>query len=461
MTDVNIALLEAKLDQIAPSSAIERLRRRVVEADDAQLFRVNPYTFAEEEGIPPQQAVEVFLRASMAGLLRPDWALVCRGCGEYAETLQNLCDLGGTFHCAACSMTRTTALDEHVEVGFTVHPEVRPIRFLEPAKLDLDDYFFRYTFSQNIVVRGVGERLVDYLRARTQVLVRLAPGEQHAVDTDVGVGWIVGSPRAMITVAGEPATERRTVEVVFDGTQFLPRSTLAPGPVRLIVRNASDAVQPVLLYHTPIVTYFDYRPFLSGQGLLNTEEFRRHLGTEVVRPGTGIPTRDNTLLFTDLRGSTALYDRVGDALAFELVSAHLESLARVITRHAGVVVKTIGDAVMASFSRPVDAARAALAMGAAIHTTDREEALILKIGIHRGPCLVVNVRDHVDYFGQTVNIAARVQHAAGGNQICMTAAVFEDLEVRNVFAGLGVVPSEQLSLRGVGEPWRVYRYTAP
>nr|MDQ3299940.1 DUF5939 domain-containing protein [Myxococcota bacterium] len=183
MTDVNIALLEAKLDQIAPSSAIERLRRRVVEADDAQLFRMNPYTFAEEEGIAPQQAVEVFLRASMAGLLRPDWALVCRGCGEYAQTLQNLCELGGTFHCAACSMTRTTALDEHVEVGFTVHPEVRSIRFLEPAELPLDDYFFRYTFSPNIVVRGVGESLVDYLRERALVLVRLAPGEEHAVET--------------------------------------------------------------------------------------------------------------------------------------------------------------------------------------------------------------------------------------------------------------------------------------
>jgi class 3 adenylate cyclase len=460
-SSVDVALLEARLAQVPSGPMSGVLRRRILDGDDAQLFRINPYALAVEEGVAPSTAIEALLRGSALGLFRPDWLLVCRGCGEYASIHQTLRELEQTFHCSACSVDRTLNLDEHVEVAFTVDAAIRPLRYARPEALELEDFFFTYRFSSNILVRGEGDALIDYLRARRQALVRLAAGATHRFDAELAEGWIVGSPRAMITISGERTTELREVQLTFDGTEFVPRPTVAPGPVRLIVHNASAAIVPVLLYHTPITTYFEYRPFLSGQRLLNTEEFRRQLRTEVVRPGTGIAIRDHTLLFTDLRGSTALYDEIGDVAAFELVSAHLESLARVVTRNAGAVVKTIGDAVMASFSRPADAVSAALAMADAIHELEPSGSLLLKIGVHRGPCLAVNLRDSVDYFGQTVNIAARVQAAARGGELCMTAAVFDDPSVRERFGDADEIPSELVSLRGVGEPWLVYRYAPP
>ena len=91
------------------------------------------------------------------------------------------------------------------------------------------------------------------------------------------------------------------------------------------------------------------------------------------------------------------------------------------------MVKTIGDAVMATFPAPDRALAAALRMREAIGgvgSETRHEDLLLKIGIHEGPCLAVMLNDRLDYFGQTVNIAARVQglarrarhlrHQAGG-----------------------------------------------
>lgn len=451
------ALVDAKLDQIGPRTAIDRLRARILTADDARLFRINPYTFAAEEGLGPEAAIEALLRATAVGLLRADWCLVCRGCGEYALASAGLADLRDAFHCIACARDRETNLDEQVEVGFTLHPDIRPLRYERPETLALEDYFWVYKFSRNILVRGEGRSLVEHLQRGTQLMAHLAPGETRVIEADLPAGWIVGSPRAMITLEGERVSEPRTLELAYDGRQFLPRPTVAPGPLRLVVTNATAERLAALLYFTPIVTYFDYVPFMTGQRLLNTEDFRRYLKTEVVRPGSGIPTRDNTLLFTDLRGSTALYDRIGDTAAFELVSRHIEALAQVVTRHAGVVVKTIGDAVMASFTRPIDAVRAALDMQRAIEGLG-SEPLYLKIGIHRGPCLVVNVRDQVDYFGQTVNIAARVQATASGGQLCITDAVRQDESVRARLAHFGEVEPEDVMLRGVDSPRRIFRY---
>ncbi len=459
VSEVNSALLEAKLAQLPADLASKRLRDRVNHADDRMLFRINPYTFAEEAGVPADRAIELLLRASALGLVRVEWSLVCRGCGECATSHFKLSELGSTFHCVACATDRITNLHEQVEVGFTIHPEIRALRYAHPESLELADFFFDYRFSPNILVRGEGVRLVDYLRTHTQLLTRLAPGGLTTADVVLEEGWVVGSPRAKITVTGARTSDTREVELVFDGRAFEPRPTIAPGPVRISVRNDSADPVPVLLYFTPIVTYFDYVPFLSGQRLLNSDDFRRHLGTEVVRPGTGIPTRGNTLLFSDLTGSTAIYDRIGDAAAFELVSAHFESLARVVTRHSGVVVKTIGDALMASFSRPADAVRAALEMRDAL--VGSREPLSLKIGIHRGDCLVVNVRDTLDYFGQMVNIAARVQTCARGGDVCFTPAVRDDPEVLELLRPFGDIPAERHLLRGIGDEQVVYRLTPP
>lgn len=101
----------------------------------------------------------------------------------------------------------------------------------------------------------------------------------------------------MITVEGEPTSELREVALRLEGTAFTPRPKLAPGPARVTLVNGTDRDTFVLSYFTPIVTYSDYLPFLSGQRLLNSRvpPAPRHRG--VVRPGSAIPTRDNTLLF--------------------------------------------------------------------------------------------------------------------------------------------------------------------
>ena len=142
-----------------------------------------------------------------------------------------------------------------------------------------------------------------------------------------------------------------------------------------------------------------------------------------------------TFLFTDLKGSTALYERVGDLVAYDLVRQHFRVLNEVVAAETGAVVKTIGDAVMATFATPDRALAAALRMRkemARINAERQNEDLLLKIGIHEGPCLAVTLNNSQDYFGQTVNMAARVQGLASSRAILCPKPVVEDKKTAQI-----------------------------
>ena len=197
----------------------------------------------------------------------------------------------------------------------------------------------------------------------------------------------------------------------------------------------------------------------SGKRLLTTQTFRDLFRSEVIRGHEGIGVKDIALLFTDLKGSTALYDRIGDLNAFALVQQHFDRLQDVTVRHNGAIIKTIGDAVMAAFLKPADAVQAALDMRseiAAFNERQPDKALILKIGVHTGAAIAVTLNDRLDYFGQTVNIAARVQNLADADEIFISDDVYAASGVQAELQSHAV--TEQIaSLKGIRNDLRVYR----
>ena len=205
-----------------------------------------------------------------------------------------------------------------------------------------------------------------------------------------------------------------------------------------------------------------FAPFLSGKQLLTTQTFRDLFRSEVIRGHEGLGVKDIALLFTDLKGSTALYDRIGDLNAFALVQQHFDRLHDVTVRHNGAIIKTIGDAVMAAFLKPADAVQAALDMRseiAAFNEHKLDKALILKIGIHKGAAIAVTLNERLDYFGQTVNIAARVQNLADADEIFVSQDVYEATGVREELAAFAVEP-RTAQLRGVQQELPVFRVGA-
>lgn len=167
------------------------------------------------------------------------------------------------------------------------------------------------------------------------------------------------------------------------------------------------------------------------------------------------------ILFTDLRGSTAMYQERGDPRAYHLVRDHSAILSECIDRNRGSLIKTIGDAVMASFASGADAVHAALESQTELraHAGEIGAELVLKAGVHAGACLAVKLNGRLDLFGGAVNVAARVQGPSCGHDVAVADVVMADIETDGVTSAprTRVAESSDAELRGIPIPVSVHR----
>jgi class 3 adenylate cyclase len=309
------------------------------------------------------------------------------------------------------------------------------------------------------------------IKDATLALSYMPPGGVTRFEIDVAPGLLIGwTPQSdaafAFAVDAAAAPKDQTLRLRFtDGACDPAAATIAPGKLVLEVENATGfrAILGISLIPPGIDLYqrapLKYDPFLSGNRLLTSQTFRNLFRSQMVEATEGIGIHDLTLLFTDLKGSTALYDRIGDLNAYSQVQRHFERLLDVTVRHDGAVVKTIGDAIMAAFVKPADAVSAALEMRSEIERLNEARLsrdFILKIGIHRGPSIAVTLNERLDYFGQTVNIASRVEHLAEGEEICLTEEVYEAPGVADILASYAT-NHDQAHLKGVQQVMGIFR----
>jgi class 3 adenylate cyclase len=198
---------------------------------------------------------------------------------------------------------------------------------------------------------------------------------------------------------------------------------------------------------------------LTADRVTALQAFRDLFSDDVLRPGDEVAVGRIALLFSDLKGSTALYQAIGDASAYQLVRDHFAFMARVIRDHEGAVVKTIGDAVMAAFVSPTQAVRAAIEIQrqiAALKPAQGRPAIVVKLGVHTGPTIAVNLNDRLDYFGSTVNMAARLQGESRGGEIVLSPEIVEDPAIRPLLNG-SALQRDQAVLKGYEQPITFFR----
>jgi len=153
-----------------------------------------------------------------------------------------------------------------------------------------------------------------------------------------------------------------------------------------------------------------------------------------------------TVLFADLVGSTRLYETLGDTQAHQRVTDSLKRMALVVETHSGRLLKTVGDAVMASFQRADDAYLAAIDI-------QKEHAgleLCVTVGFHSGEV----IPDAGDVYGNAVNVAARVASFAEANEIYTTEAVVNQLSEQHRYNAQRL---DEVEFKGVSRPMEVYR----
>ncbi|MFN3491956.1 MAG: adenylate/guanylate cyclase domain-containing protein, partial [Anaerolineales bacterium] len=153
------------------------------------------------------------------------------------------------------------------------------------------------------------------------------------------------------------------------------------------------------------------------------------------------------------------YREIGDAPAFGRVREHFEILEEAVAAEGGAIIKTMGDAIMAAFRKPVSSIKAIWKVQKELEKRG-VPPLTIKVGIHYGPCIVVNLNDRLDYFGSTVNIAARLPSFSNGGEAIFSQAIRNDPEVLEYLeknAAPNSLTRFQSELRGFDSPMELWR----
>jgi class 3 adenylate cyclase len=444
-----------------PVNAIEKLIR---DAPDRELCRINALAFAANHQLDADDVIAAFLHGARLGIFDMSWNILCPACGGVLDSGATLKTVKqAEYRCVLCARGYEPTLDEIVEVTFTISPRVRKIAAHDPETLPWIEYY-RQIFWSSGVDLPKNQTLAKWVKDNTLDSRELSPGEKVVLSLQLPEGEVdMFDPVLHISlhleIKGEPARETQSLSFVMT-RDHAPEETvqLHPGPLKLTMENRSNkrTLPAIWVVSDKIHEFINKRrPFLTAKLLLTNQTFRDIYRTDALDVNQRLKITSLTFLFTDLKGSTELYERVGDLAAYDLVRAHFQILNEIVATERGAVVKTIGDAVMATFPTPDRAMAAALKMREALK--DLKGDLLLKIGIHEGPCLAVSLNDRQDYFGRTVNIAARVQGLATSRSIFATRPVVTDNQASRLLQlnGIAATP-EKRSLRGIAKQVEIF-----
>jgi class 3 adenylate cyclase len=459
--------LFAALRQSAGEDVVDMLERMVRDAPDHALNKINALDLAAKEGIAEERIIAALLNAVGLGLFEMTWNVMCPSCAGVLSANKSLKTLDkAQYNCAFCAAGYETTLDNLVEVTFTVSPRLRKIAAHSPDELSVAEYYRDVFWSSAIDLPADLEKV---LREVTLESVELPPGERAILSLQLpNSTLIVFDPvthtAQFLDVGGEETNERQTLSMIFNKVQVpVDNVALRPGPLRLALENRTDSrvLPAVWMANQALDDLLKRRkPILTAKRLLTNQTFRDIYRTETLAIGQRLKILSLTFLFSDLRGSTALYERVGDLVAFDLVNEHFTLLQEIIVSERGAVVKTIGDAVMATFETPDRAIAAAIRMREAMSDLGAQrqhQSLGLKMGIHEGSCLAVTLNHQQDYFGQTVNIASRVQSLAASRSIVVTESVVENAQAQALLTTHGLKPTpRRVALSGIEDEVSVY-----
>lgn len=418
LTPVTLAPMgEARLHRLeetlrgmgAEPDLLTRLVAFLRTAGDLAVAKIRPYALADAWGAPRRDVLALCLWATRAGLLMFRWEVLCPLCRGSEEGSESLRDLHLGTHCASCNIDYSANFDQQVELTFRPTASIRPV--------------------------DVGEFCVGGPQVTPHIVAqqRLAAGESRTIALPLEGG--------RYRVRSAQLRGGRLLRVDDGGAAHVTLRAEQPWPDDEVIVDSG----PTIVLENPLAE--EQRFILERMAwsddaataaeVIRLQLFRDLFAREALRPGEEIAVGSLTVVFTDLRDSTRLYREIGDATAFGHVVSHFDVLRTAIAGHDGLLVKTIGDAVMAVFDRPAAALRAILAAQEALRTgTEGRRPLVLKAGLHFGPCIAVTLNDRLDYFGSTVNAAARLEGASRGD-IILSSAVRDDPEVLALLDALG------------------------
>ncbi len=435
---VNESALRTGLDKLRriglSADRVELLEALLRESPDVELTHIRPFAMAKKWHRDGWDVLTLFLHATRCGLLDFRWEILCPNCRSTRDKLvHSLSGISRTSHCDVCQIEFDAEFDKSIELKFAINEAVRPRE------------------EQTFCLAGPGGKphVISqiWLEAGQERIWKLPPLHRP---------FRLRSPqvKGSITLDPEELHETKPTFIRTNASGFE------------IQYGHPDSANSVARVHNPnsfgVLLSLDQigwsEDILTAARVTNWQEFRDLFAHEVISPNEDITVGSQVVLFTDLHGSTAMYRRIGDAPAYALVRDHFAILTEAVRDHHGTVVKTIGDAVMACFSRVDEALEAVRDMHRKLAEDVRDAPLMLKASLHAGPCLAVNANDRLDFFGTTINLASRMVSCCQGGDLVVSDEIYQRQETSEFLKQCELVPRpEDVQFRGFSTPRRIWR----
>ena len=404
---------------------VDRLLDLVERGDDSSVSRLRPYALADAWASDRREVLELCLEATRQGVVELSWELLCPLCRGPVAREDSLDAAAGSLHCDTCLIDFDAALDRSVEATFRPVPAIREVG--NTRYCVAGPQVTPHVAAQQLLPAGDTRSIEPELEPGGYRLRAL--GLDSAIALEVSPGC---APATRVRLAGDGWTA--------EAQRVAPAATLT-------LENGSGEERLLVLERTAWID-----DAATAADVTALQLYRDLFASEALRPGEPASVGTLTVVFTDLLGSTRYYREVGDAPAFRSVLGHIDQLRQAVADEGGAVVKSMGDAIMAVFPRPVAAVRAMLAA----HASLEGKPLALKVGIHTGPCIAVSQNGVLDYFGSTVNLASRLVSLSNGGDVVVSDAVLADPELAEL--GLDSERFESEPKGFEGEPialWRI------
>lgn len=428
----------------------ERLVDFILSGPENDLAPLRPLHLAHIWDQEERLVVELCLQATKVGLIDLEWAILCPRCQMPDETYRSLDEMPKGAHCPFCNIAFDGDFSANVELSFRPSPAVRDVSsglfcFSGPLATP-------HILVQQRVAPGEVEDLSLSLPPGSYRVRSHDPGPERTFEIrpdraaeakDLSIDLVLQDEGIELRAAGTNLSDKIGTEEDAEVPLVLPSLT------QLKMINQSCRTRSL------VVERLAWRAeALTADRVTTYQAFRDLFSDQVLRAGDQVGISRVALLFSDLYGSTALYERIGDARAYALVREHFAFMAGIIRAHEGAVVKTIGDAVMAAFHSEDKALSAGLAIQreiAAFNAENPDGPLAIKLGLHAGPTIAVTLNERLDYFGSTVNLAARLQAQSQGGDFVLSLPVAELPELQSLLADLPA-SREEAVLKGFAKP---------
>jgi hypothetical protein len=378
----------------------ELMGELIYQADDDEVYRIQLPKLVEAWGYDLDILIDNFLIASNAGFFEICWDVLCPHCKGTRSRNQDLEDLLKINHCVPCALTFELNDIDIIDVTFKISPSLREVKNIsycagEPFKK-------QHILFQDNFGSGEKRKLEFELPEKLYRLRILGQKENLIFSTSDGQGK----------------------EFNWDGTNSITYDQVGR-KINFSLTNGHGK-EITYIFESLSLPMF----YLSPLKIFNNQKFRRLYKNQKISDGVQLKLPDQIILFTDVVDSTKFYTRVGDKKAYGQINKHFKIIQKHIFSKKGIIIKTIGDCVMATLRSVEDVIEAAREISQEIEKCQDIE-FTLRYSVHKGDVIAVNFNTGIDYFGNNVNISAKLQAIANSNELSLSQELYDELQIKN------------------------------